>query len=97
MMMKMKMNKETIKIEGFLPPAIINTISGRYACSGSNWILIEDDVTIADVMKGWVCTAPLYVPKEPKQKTKRVTKKELTKNIIKTPIKIVIPQKIIVK
>lgn len=95
-MMNTKMNKD-IKIEGFLPPAIINTISGRYACSGSNWILIEDDVTMEDVMKGWVCTAPLYVPKEPKQKTKRVTKKELTKSITKTPIKIVIPQKIIVK
>jgi hypothetical protein len=75
----MKATKENFRIEGWFPPGIANTISGRYACCGSNWVEIEDNVNIDDVMRGWVCTAPAYVPKEEKPKTKKVTKADLAK------------------
>ncbi len=94
----MKATKDNFRIEGWFPPCIANTLSGRYACCGPKWILIEDDVTIEDVMKGWVCTAPAYVPKEEKPKTKRTTKSQLTKK--QTP-QVVLPkvnlQKIVIK
>ena len=75
----MKATKDNFRIEGWFPPGIAKTLSGRYACCGSNWVEIEDDVTMADVMKGWVCTAPAYEPKVEKPKAKRVTKAELVK------------------
>ena len=84
--MVQKLNKDNFRIEGWFPPCIATTIGGRYACCGGNWIAIEDDVTIEDVMKGWVCTAPAWKPKEEKAKTKRPTKAELGKTIIKKRI-----------
>jgi hypothetical protein len=77
-MMKMKKNKETLKLEGWFPPCIANTWSGRYACCGGQWEEIEDDVTIDDVMKAWTCTAPAWKPKEETAKVfKRPTKASL--------------------
>ena len=76
-MTKMKMNKETLKLEGWFPPCIANTISGRYACCGGHWVEIEDDVTIDDVMKAWTCKAPAWKPKEETKVFKRPTKASL--------------------
>lgn len=81
--MEKKLNKQNFRIEGWFPPGIVNTLSGRYACCGGNWIPIEDDVTITDVMNGWVCTAPAWKPKEDKPKTKRPTKSELGKTLMR--------------
>ncbi len=81
-MTKMKKNKETLKLEGWFPPCIANTLYGRYACCGSQWAEIEDDVTIDDVMKAWTCTAPAWKPKEETTKVyKRPTKASLAKSI----------------
>ena len=80
--MEQKLNKQNFRIEGWFAPCIATTITGRYACCGSNWIAIEDDVTIDDVMKGWVCTAPAWKPKEEKPKVKRPTKAELGNSMI---------------
>jgi hypothetical protein len=94
----MKTTKDNFRIEGWFPPCIANTLSGRYACCGGNWIPIEDNVTIEDVMKGWTCTAPAWKPKEENTKTKRPTKSQLTKK--QTP-QVVLPkvnlQKIVIK
>ena len=86
----MKATKDNFRIEGWFPPCIANTISGRYACCGSNWVEIEDDVTMEDVMKGWVCTAPIYVPKEEKSKPKRTSKKDLAKIVLPKKQKIIL-------
>ena len=82
----MKLNNQNFRLEGWFPPCIANTLNGRYACCGGNWILIEDNVTIEDVMNAWICTAPAWKPKEEKPKTKRLTKAELGKTIIKKRI-----------
>jgi hypothetical protein len=94
----MKATKDNFRIEGWFPPCIANTISGRYACCGSNWVEIEDDVTIEDVTKGWICTAPAYVPKVSTPKTKRPTKSQLAKTVApKFVTPKLVPQKIIIK
>ena len=67
------------KIEGWFPPCIDNTINGRFACCGPIWIKISEEMTMEDVMKGWICTASIYeptivIPKKP-------TKKQYFKNI----------------
>ena len=36
-------------------------------------------MTMEEVMKGWICTAPAWQPKEPKV-TKRLTKKQLSES-----------------
>lgn len=79
----MKLSKENFNIEGWFPPCIVKTISGRYACCGDNWVEIEDNVTINDVMRGWVCTAPAYVPKpvEAKPMKKMIPKKSIPKKL----------------
>jgi hypothetical protein len=84
--MMQKLTKQNFRIEGWFPPCIANTLGGRYACCGGNWVAIEDDVTITDVMNGWTSTAPVWKPKEDKPKTKRPTKAELGNNIIKKRI-----------
>ena len=70
------------KIEGWFPPGIVKSpITGiKYACCGSNWIEISNDMTMEEVMKGWICTAPAIIPKEAKKVTKRLTKKQLSES-----------------
>jgi len=83
-MMKMKKNKETLKLEGWFPPCIANTITGKYACCDGKWVEIEDDVTITDVMNAWTCTAPAWKPKEESAKVyKRPTKTSLATSMSK--------------
>ena len=84
--MKMKMNKKTLQLEGWFPPCIANTLSGRYACCGGKWIEIEDDVTITDVMNAWTCTAPAWKPKEEKPVAKRPTKSDIAKSLFKPKV-----------
>ena len=66
------------KIEGWFPPGIFkSSITGiKYACCGSNWVEISEDMTMEDVMKGWICTAPCQ-EKPTKAPAKRLTKKQL--------------------
>ena len=73
--MKIKAIKDNFRIEGWFPPGIINTISGKYACCGTNWVEIEADVTTEDVMKGWICKAPIYITKNEKPKINKSIKK----------------------
>ena len=41
---------QTIKIKSLYPPTIVNfPTGGRYVVSGSNWISVNDDVTMNDV------------------------------------------------
>ena len=70
------------KIEGWFPPCIVKShVDGvKYACCGSNWVEIPDEMTMEEVMKGWICTAPAIVPKEIKKVPKRLTKKQLSES-----------------
>jgi len=70
------------RIEGWFPPGIVNTLSGRYACCGSNWVKITEDMTMQEVMKGWVCTAPAWEPKVEKPKLRKLQRDNLLKLLV---------------
>jgi hypothetical protein len=78
------------KIEGWFPPGIFTSpLNGvRYAICGSNWVEISKEMTIDEVMKGWVCTAndSFSKPKSlfPKYKSKTKLMEEFKKSINET-------------
>ena len=45
-----------ITIKGSLNPTVVNTISGTYAVSGSNWISVPEETTLKDL--NWIDTSP---------------------------------------
>ena len=66
---------EKFTIEGWFPPAIFSSsVNGkRYAVCGHNWVEVGD-MTIEEVMKGYVCIAK---DSPPKLKVKAPTKKSI--------------------
>ena len=50
--------KENFRISGFMPPTLfVSPIDGRkFAVSGSTWIHVPDDMTYADICKGYIKT-----------------------------------------
>lgn len=80
-------NKDDFIIDGWFPPcSYISAIDGKkYACCGSNCVEIPLDMTMEEIMIGWICTAPAYVTKEKVEKTyKKPTKKDLIAKILPT-------------
>ena len=45
-----------ITIKGSLNPTVVNTISGTFAVSGSNWISVPEGTTLKDL--NWIDTKP---------------------------------------
>ena len=45
-----------ITIKGSLNPTVVNTISGTFAVSGSNWVSVPDGTTMKDL--NWIDTSP---------------------------------------
>ena len=45
-----------ITIKGSLNPTVVNTISGTFAVSGSNWISVPEGTTLKDL--NWIDTSP---------------------------------------
>ena len=43
-------------IKGSMNPTVVNTISGTYAVSGSNWISVPEGTTLKDL--NWIDTSP---------------------------------------
>ena len=76
------MNNVDFKIEGWFPPCIFKSsiTDIKYACCGSNWVEISNEMTMEEVIKGWICTAPAIIPKEIKKVAKRLTKKQLSES-----------------
>ena len=67
------------KIEGWFPPCIANTLNGKYACCGSLWIKIPEEMTMDEVMKGYICIAPICNTHIKPKINKKPTKKQLAK------------------
>ena len=51
------------KIKGYMNPTVVNTISGTYAVSGSNWKSVPVGTTLKDL--NWVDTKPKIKKSKP--------------------------------
>ena len=52
------------EIKGSMKPTVINTISGTYAVSGSNWKSVPEGTTLKDLK--WINTNPKVKKSKPK-------------------------------
>ena len=72
-------------IKGWFPPIVFTEYSTgiKYAVCGGTWIAIPNEMTIQDVVAGWVCTAKIYPPKEIKEKQTIYPKKTKKSDLFK--------------
>ena len=52
------------EIKGSMKPTVVNTISGTYAVSGSNWKSVPEGTTLKDLK--WINTNPKIKKSKPK-------------------------------
>ena len=52
------------EIKGSMNPTVVNTISGTYAVSGSNWKSVPEGTTLKDIK--WINTNPKIKKSKPK-------------------------------